>query len=56
MTQSNLGTGYSNRIKDDRTENLEQAIAFYQQSLELEENIGNVQGQAVTFHQLAISC
>ncbi|MBD1813836.1 tetratricopeptide repeat protein [Microcoleus vaginatus DQ-U2] len=29
------------------------AIAFYEQSLELQEKIGNVQGKAATLHQLA---
>ncbi|MEG5139355.1 MULTISPECIES: tetratricopeptide repeat protein, partial [unclassified Microcoleus] len=32
----------------------EKAIAFYQQSLELQEKIGNVQGKAATLHCLAI--
>ncbi|MEG4107451.1 tetratricopeptide repeat protein, partial [Microcoleus sp. S13_C5] len=31
-----------------------QAIAFYQQSLELKEKIGDVQGKAATLHCLAI--
>ncbi|MEG4941758.1 tetratricopeptide repeat protein, partial [Microcoleus sp. F4-D5] len=31
---------------------VEQAIAFYQQSLELEEKIGDVQGKAATFAML----
>ena len=30
------------------------AIAFYEQSLELQEKIGNLQGKAATLHQLAI--
>ena len=30
------------------------AIAFYEQSLELDEKIGDVQGKAATLHQLAI--
>jgi tetratricopeptide (TPR) repeat protein len=29
------------------------AIALYEESLELEEKIGNVQGKAATLHQLA---
>ncbi|MEG4577708.1 tetratricopeptide repeat protein [Microcoleus sp. N3A4] len=33
--------------------NPKEAIAFYQQSLELEEKIGDVQGKAATLHQLA---
>ncbi|MEG4583762.1 tetratricopeptide repeat protein, partial [Microcoleus sp. MOSTC5] len=33
-------------------EEVEQAIAFYQQSLELEEKIGDVQGKAATFAML----
>ncbi len=32
---------------------VEKAIAFYQQSLELQGKIGNVQGKAATLHQLA---
>ncbi|MFW6296790.1 MAG: tetratricopeptide repeat protein, partial [Halothece sp.] len=32
---------------------VEEAIAFYNQSLELEDRIGNVQGKAATLHQLA---
>jgi tetratricopeptide (TPR) repeat protein len=35
----------------DRGE-IEQAIALYQQSLEIQEQIGNVQGKAATLHQL----
>ncbi|TAF35906.1 MAG: tetratricopeptide repeat protein, partial [Oscillatoriales cyanobacterium] len=31
---------------------VEQAIAFYQESLELEEKIGNLQGKAATFAML----
>ena len=33
---------------------VEQAIALYQQSLEIKERIGNVQGKAATLHQMAI--
>ena len=33
---------------------VEKAIAFYQQSLELQEKIGNLQGKAATLHCLAI--
>jgi tetratricopeptide (TPR) repeat protein len=36
------------------TGNLEQAIALYQQSLDLNEQMGNLQGKAATLHQLAI--
>ncbi|NJK54346.1 MAG: tetratricopeptide repeat protein [Leptolyngbyaceae cyanobacterium SU_3_3] len=32
---------------------VEQAIALYQQSLEIKESIGNVQGKAATLHQMA---
>ena len=32
-TQNNLGVAYSNRIKEDKAENLEKAIACYQQAL-----------------------
>jgi tetratricopeptide (TPR) repeat protein len=32
---------------------IDQAIALYQQSLEIKENIGDVQGKAATLHQLA---
>ncbi len=39
-------------IQDDWG-NKKEAIAFYQQSLELEEKIGDVQGKAATLHQLA---
>ncbi|HEY9850657.1 MAG TPA: tetratricopeptide repeat protein [Leptolyngbyaceae cyanobacterium] len=35
------------------TGDIDNAIAFYQQSLELKERIGNVQGKAATLHQLA---
>ena len=31
-----------------------EAIALYQQSLEIKERIGNVQGKAATLHQMAI--
>lgn len=40
-------------IYDDQGEK-ETAIALYQQSLELQEKIGDVQGKAATLHQLAI--
>ena len=40
-------------IYDDQGEK-ETAIALYQQSLEIKEKIGDVQGQAATLHQLAI--
>ncbi|MEG4022010.1 tetratricopeptide repeat protein, partial [Microcoleus sp. S13C4] len=33
---------------------LAKAIAFYEQSLELSEKIGNLQGKAATWHQLAV--
>ncbi len=33
MTQNNLGNAYLNRITGERAENLEQAIAFFQQAL-----------------------
>jgi CHAT domain-containing protein len=33
MTQNNLGTAYSNRIKGERADNLENAIAAYQEAL-----------------------
>ncbi|MEZ2301380.1 MAG: tetratricopeptide repeat protein [Microcoleus sp.] len=39
-------------IQDDWG-NKKEAIAFYQQSLELKEKIGDVQGKAATLHQLA---
>ena len=32
---------------------VERALALYQQSLEAEESIGNVQGKAATLHQMA---
>jgi hypothetical protein len=32
---------------------IDQAIALYQQSLETDEKIGDVQGKAATLHQLA---
>ncbi|WP_231395470.1 tetratricopeptide repeat protein, partial [Dolichospermum circinale] len=35
------------------TGKIEEAIAHYQQSLEIKESIGNVQGKAATLHQLA---
>ena len=35
------------------TGKIEEAIAHYQQSLEINESIGDVQGQAATLHQLA---
>ena len=41
------------RIQDDWG-NKKEAIAFYQQSLELKEKIGDVQGKAATLHCLAI--
>ncbi len=34
---------------------VEGAIALYQQSLEIKEKIGDVQGKAATLHQLAMS-
>ena len=40
-------------IQDDWG-NKKEAIAFYEQSLQLEEKIGNVQGKAATLHCLAI--
>jgi hypothetical protein len=35
MTQNNLGLAYSDRIRGKKAENLEQAIQFYQASLEV---------------------
>ncbi|BAY45470.1 TPR repeat-containing protein [Scytonema sp. HK-05] len=35
MTQHNLGVAYSYRIRGERAQNLEQAIAYYQQSLKV---------------------
>ena len=35
MTQNNLGNAYCDRIRGERAENLEQAIAAYQQALEV---------------------
>ncbi len=35
MTQNNLANAYSNRIKGERAENLEQAIACYKAALEV---------------------
>jgi len=40
-------------ILDANQGKIDQAIALYQQSIEIEEKIGNVQGQAATLHQLA---
>ncbi len=39
-----------------KTGKIEQAIDLYQQSIEIEEKIGNVQGKAATLHQLASIC
>ncbi len=44
---NNLAIIYANRG------DVEKAIAFYQESLELKEKIGDVQGKAATLHQLA---
>ncbi|MEH2338537.1 tetratricopeptide repeat protein [Nostoc sp.] len=41
-----LGRIYANKGE------VEQAIALYNQSLEIEERIGNVQGKAATLHRL----
>ncbi|WP_341737788.1 tetratricopeptide repeat protein, partial [Microcoleus sp. CAWBG640] len=45
-TLHNLAIIYANQG------DVEKAIAFYQQSLELKEKIGNVQGKAATFAML----
>ncbi|ABA21067.1 TPR repeat protein [Trichormus variabilis ATCC 29413] len=44
---------YLGMLKDDKGE-VDQAIALYNQSLEIKERIGNVQGKAATLHQLGI--
>ncbi|MFN5989193.1 MAG: hypothetical protein ACK47Q_07115, partial [Dolichospermum sp.] len=35
MTQNNLGNAYSNRIRGDKADNLENAIAAYNAALEV---------------------
>ncbi|MEG4202941.1 CHAT domain-containing protein, partial [Microcoleus sp. Pol7_A1] len=55
MTQNNLASAYSNRIKGERGENIEKAIAFYQAALQVLTRDTFPQQWAMTQNNLAIA-
>ncbi|MFM6004258.1 MAG: hypothetical protein ACKPB7_13450, partial [Sphaerospermopsis kisseleviana] len=52
MTQNNLGNAYKNRIKGDRGENIEQAIAAYNLALDVYTRAAFPQDWAMTQNNL----
>ena len=55
MTQNNLATAYSDRIRGERAENIEKAIAFYKSALEVYSRDAFPQNWAMTQNNLAIA-
>ncbi|NEO31989.1 MAG: CHAT domain-containing protein, partial [Symploca sp. SIO3C6] len=53
MTQNNLATAYSDRIRGDKADNLESAIAFYQAALQVRTREAFPQEWAMTQNNLA---
>ena len=53
MTQNNLANAYSDRIRGERAENLEQAIGHYQQALEVYTRQAYPEDWAMTQNNLA---
>lgn len=54
-TQNNLGLAYSNRIREDKAENIEKAIACYDLALEVYTREAFPQDWAMTQNNLAIA-
>jgi tetratricopeptide (TPR) repeat protein len=55
MTQNNLGIAYSNRIRGERADNLEQAITAYERALEVRTREAFPEDWAMTQNSLAIA-
>ena len=55
MTQNNLAAAYSLRIKEDRGENIERAIAFYEAALQVRTRDASPQDWAMTQNNLAVA-